>query len=95
MASKGEIGLVQSAGKVIAKAWRDEAFKKRLAKDPLSVLKAEGVKLPEGVRRVQVVEDAADLRHLVIPVKPPGLSPDEIEDEARIWCSMFWCSYST
>ncbi|PYP51621.1 MAG: NHLP leader peptide family natural product precursor [Gemmatimonadetes bacterium] len=92
MASKREIGLVQSAGKVIAKAWRDEAFKKRLVKEPLQVLRAEGVELPEGVRTVRVVEDGPELRHLILPVKPPGLRPDEIEAEARQWCSLFWCS---
>ena len=92
MASKREIGLVQSAGKVIAKAWRDEAFKKRLQKDPLTVLKAEGVDLPKGVREVRVVEDGPDLRYLILPVKPPGLKPDEIEP--RVWCSLFWCSAS-
>jgi hypothetical protein len=90
MASKREIGLVQSAGKVIAKAWRDEAFKKRLQQDPLTVLRAEGVDLPKGVREVRVVEDGPDLRYLILPVKPPGLKPDEIE--ARVWCSLFWCS---
>jgi len=95
MASKRDIGLVQSAGKVIARAWRDEAFKKRLVKEPLQVLRAEGVELPEGVRVVRVVEDGPELRYLILPVKPPGLSPDEIDAEARLWCSLFWCSQST
>jgi len=54
------------------------------------VLKAEGVDLPKGVREVRVVEDGPDLRYLILPVKPPGLKPDEIEP--RVWCSLFWCS---
>ena len=33
---------------------------------------------------------APDLRYLILPVKPPGLKPDEIEP--RVWCSLFWCS---
>lgn len=92
MAGKSEAGLVQKAGKVIAKAWRDEAYKKRLLDDPLPVLKAEGVKVPPGVR-VQVVVDTPHLRHLVLPLKPPGLSEAETDAEARLWCSLFWCSY--
>jgi hypothetical protein len=92
MARKREVGLVQSAGKVIAKAWRDEAFKKRLIKEPIQVLREEKVELPKGVRTVRVVEDGPDLRYLILPAKPPGLTPEEIDAEARLWCSLFWCS---
>ena len=42
--------------KIVAKAWRDEAFKAELLNNPEQVLKAEGAEIPEGVR-VHVVEE--------------------------------------
>ncbi len=66
---------------VIAKAWADETFKKKLMSDPASVLKAEGVELPAGLK-VQAVEDTQTMHHLVIPSKPTDLTEDELEKVA-------------
>jgi len=63
-------------GKIVAKAWRDPAFKAKLLADPQAILKDAGVAVPAGVT-VKVVENSASLFHLVLPPKPTG----EISDE--------------
>ena len=62
--------------KVITKCWEDEAFKERLLADPAATLAAEGVQVPEGVT-VNVDDDTADVRTLVIPLPPVGALNDE------------------
>ncbi|MBI5524047.1 MAG: NHLP leader peptide family natural product precursor [Desulfarculus sp.] len=70
--------------KVVAKAWADEAFKTKLIKDPAAVLKAEGIELPQGAQ-IKVVEDAAALRHLVLPAMPAeAASLDEAVRNERL-----------
>jgi len=61
---------------VVAKAWEDDAFKKRLVADPRGVLQEHGVTLPAG-KAVRVVEDTAETVHLVLPTKPAGELSDE------------------
>jgi hypothetical protein len=51
---------------VINKSWDDPEYKRRLLADPATVLRAEGVNLPKGVR-VRVIEDTDKLLHLVLP----------------------------
>lgn len=71
--------------KLIARAWDDAEFKKRLVKDPAAVLTENGVALPEGVK-LKVVEDTADVLHLVLPAKPTAaleiydLTPEDMKD---------------
>jgi len=64
-------------GKIIARAWRDPAFKAKLLADPHGALKDAGVAVPAGVT-VKVVENSDRLFHLVLPPKPT----DELSDEA-------------
>ena len=64
-------------GKIVARTWRDAAFKANLLADPQAVLKDAGVAVPAGVT-VKVVENSASLFHLVLPPKPTG----EISDGA-------------
>ena len=64
-------------GKIVAKAWRDPAFKAELIANPAAALKAEGIDVPAGMT-VTVVENTDKLFHLVLP---PVLS-DELSDEA-------------
>jgi hypothetical protein len=68
----------KAIGKVIAKAWADDAFKARLLADPAAVLTAEGAPPPPGVS-VKVVENTATLFTLVVPAKPTDLSDDDID----------------
>jgi hypothetical protein len=63
--------------KIIAKAWMDEGFKQRLLSDPSTVLKEEGVEIPPGVE-VRIVEDTANVHHLLLPMKPSRMElPDD------------------
>lgn len=55
-------------GKTIAKAWEDDAFKKRLLEDATTVFKEEGLSVPEGVE-VKVVEDTEKVYHVILPPK--------------------------
>jgi hypothetical protein len=64
-------------GKVVAKAWSDGAFKAKLLSNPQSALAELGYQMPAGVR-IEVVEDTATTRHLVLPPRPDG----ELSDEA-------------
>jgi nitrile hydratase alpha subunit len=64
-------------GQIVAKAWQDEGFKKRLLADPAPVLQEHGVTLQRGAK-VKVVENTENLHHWTLPVKP---SQDELSDE--------------
>jgi hypothetical protein len=73
-----EQGKAKAAyGKVIARAWRDPAFKARLLADPHGALKDAGVAVPAGVT-VKAVENTDKHFNLVLPPKPTG----ELSDEA-------------
>ena len=61
---------------IVAKAWADAAFMRRLLADPAAVLKEHGIRMPAGVQ-VKVVEDTAQVRHLTLPVRPAGELRDE------------------
>ena len=66
-------------GKVIARAWRDPAFKAKLLADPKAVLSEAGVMFPTDVA-LRVVEDTAAHFHLVLPPKPTGALSEEALD---------------
>jgi len=63
--------------KIIAKTWRDPAFKAELIANPGAALKAEGIDVPAGMA-VTVVENTDKQFHLVLPPVPT----DELSDEA-------------
>jgi len=56
----------KKVGDIIAKAWADQDFKKRLLEDATTVLQEEGVLVPDGVE-VRAVENTEKVFHLVIP----------------------------
>ncbi len=57
-------------GKVVARTWSDASFKELLLADPAKALKEYGIAFPQGVT-VKVMEDSADVVHLILP-PPPG-----------------------
>ena len=68
--------------KIIAKAWRDPAFKAELIANPAAALKAEGIDVPAGVT-VTVLENTDKQFHMVLPPAPTdNLSEDELEGVA-------------
>ena len=73
--------------KIIAKSWLDEGFKQKLLADPVVILEAEGVKLPNDLT-IQAHENTDKIFHLVIPPKPIDLSDEDINvisnDDNRI-----------
>lgn len=73
---------------LIARCWKDEAFKERLLADPAGVLATEGVDIPEGVT-VQVAVDTEDVRTLVIPA-PPRATLSDAELEAAVGGGGSW-----
>jgi hypothetical protein len=75
--------------RIVAQAWRDESYRKRLLANPKSIVQEElqniegGVQLPADLQ-VAVHEEAPDQYHLVIPrnpndVVPGSVSPDQLE----------------
>lgn len=73
--------LQQAWGKVVAKAWSDELFKKRLLADPAAVLKENGIEVPKEVN-VKVMEDSGKTIHLILPLRPEELSDEELNQVA-------------
>ena len=55
--------------RIVAKAWADEDFKRRLLAEPAAVLKEEGVEVPAGVK-LQVIENTESTMNLVLPAMP-------------------------
>ena len=73
-------------GKIIAKAWRDPAFKAELIANPAAALKDEGIDVPAGMA-VTVLENTDKQFHLVLPPKPTGeLSDEALDAVAGGWC---------
>jgi hypothetical protein len=74
--------LSKTWARVVAKAWADEDYKRRLLADPAAVAKEEGVPVPEGLT-LKVVEDAPGTRTLVLPPIPAELGTAVEADERR------------
>jgi hypothetical protein len=75
----------QSLGRVIARTWTDEAFKKELLADPVRVLAANGVTVPAGIN-VKVLEDSHTVNYLVLPTKPADLNLSDFSATDSSWC---------
>lgn len=59
---------------LVARAWRDPAFKQELLKDPRSVIQRElGIQIPETVT-LSVHEETPEALHLVLPLPPAALT---------------------
>jgi hypothetical protein len=70
---------------LIARAWKDEAFKQELLRDPTAIVERElrrldpEARLPEQVQ-IQVLEETATTRYLVLPPKPVIELGEELAD---------------
>ncbi len=65
--------------KVIAKAWKDPEFKKKLLADPKAAVKEMGIDIPKDVS-VKVVEDTPQTLTIVLPKAPTNAK--EIDEGA-------------
>jgi len=66
--------------KIVAKAWADEEFKKRLLSDPAGVLKEEGMNIPADLT-FKAFENNDKVVHLVIPGMPKDLEQSSWGEE--------------
>ena len=67
--------------KIVVQAWSDAGFKKRLLSDPAAVLKEKGFEVHDEMA-VKVVEDSAQMVHLILPERPTELSDAELSQVA-------------
>ena len=74
--------LSKTWARVVAKAWADEEYKRRLLADPAAVAREEGVPVPEGLT-LKVVEDVPGTRTLVLPPQPAEMN-SLVEVDQRI-----------
>ena len=73
--------------KIIAQAWVDEEFKKRLIEDPEAVLKENGIEIPEGMT-VKVVEKKENEIQIPLPAKPSQTgSVEELQERVQAMCA--------
>ena len=69
-------------GRLVARAWSDEAFRQRLLAEPAAVLAEQGIDFPPGLE-VRLHEDTPTLVHLTLP--PPSEDPSaERPDQAPL-----------
>ncbi len=73
-------------GQLVAHAWSDEGFKRRLLAEPEAVLKEAGLEVPEGVQ-INMSENTDRLTHLVLPAKPA--SGDASEEQLAAAATRF------
>lgn len=64
--------------KLLAKAWTDPDFRKRLLADPNGVVGQMGLKVPAG-KKLHIIENTDTDVYMVIPKAPAGI---ELSDEA-------------
>jgi hypothetical protein len=63
-------------GQLVARAWGDEAFKRRLLAAPAAALAEQGIQFPPGVE-VRAVENTDRVLYLTLPPKPSVELSDE------------------
>lgn len=86
----GKENEAKQYGQIVARAWTDEAFKKRLFEDPKAVLAEFGVRTDDK-RDIRVVENSESVFYLVIPQKPGNLSAEHMDDEIAPDCVVTEC----
>ncbi len=68
-------------GKLVAKAWEDDAFKAELLVDPMKVFKENDIEVPDGIE-VRIVENTENTMHFILPPEPSDELTDELLDQA-------------
>ena len=66
---------------IIAKAWKDKAYKQELLTNPQAVLSREfGVEFPQEVK-IQVLEENSTSLYFVLPMSPMAITEELSEDQ--------------
>jgi hypothetical protein len=63
-------------GQVVANAWADPDYKARLKTDPSSVLREQGLEVPDDVE-VRIVENTDDVVYFTLPSEPTEVLDDD------------------
>lgn len=80
--------------RIVAKAWADEEYKKRLLSDFKAVMKEEGVEIPPNM--TFEVREQKDEKHAILVLPPPPENVGEVEDVAsRLVASAQCCCCCT
>ena len=72
---------MQQLQAIIAHAWSDPGFKRRLHTEPAAVLAEAGIHIPAS-REIKVLTDDAKTVHLVLPQQPDELDDEQLEQAA-------------
>jgi len=73
--------------KLVAKAWSDPDFHRRLTSDPAKTLKEEGWDIHPSMN-VQIKQDSSQHSLTIgLPKKPEGLSDEKLREAAGAACS--------
>jgi hypothetical protein len=70
--------------KMVAKAWADENYKKKLMTNPKKILKEEGIETPANLT-LRIVEDTPNTQTLIIPAATQTASAEKIEERKAAW----------
>ncbi len=79
--------------KIIVKAWKDPAFRKRLLAKPKETLKEMGLSVPDNVQ-VRIQEDDAQHFTFVLPPPPMNMSNLDEAELKRIVAAAAGCGFS-
>jgi hypothetical protein len=85
-------GKEKEWAKIIAQAWVDEDFKARLLADPESVLKENGIQIPDGMS-ARVVESQENEIVFLLPAVPANCSGKLEELDERVQATWFCLAY--
>lgn len=67
-------------GKVIARAWTDAEYRKKLHSNPHEALAEAGISVPKG-QKIKVLEDSAETVHVVIPARPSHVTDQQLRSD--------------
>jgi len=58
--------------KIVAKAWADDDYKKKLIENPKEILKQEGIVIPDNIK-IRILENSETKLNFILPPKPDNL----------------------
>jgi Nitrile hydratase, alpha chain len=73
--------------KLVARAWADEGFRRRLRADPRAVVAEEiGVSVPDSIE-IEVLEETPEKAYLVIPLNRVEISDERLDVAGGGYCT--------